>query len=96
MKKKVSTSKLLILFLFVNCTIIEIFTGWSTVAMLSIAATTGILDFSPLVTLIGAVVGEVIGYGIYSAKAAKENSAGGITYDLAMLDKENEGDDSVG
>ena len=96
MKKKMSTSKLLILFLFINCTLIEIFTGWSTVAMLSIAATTGILDFSPLVTLIGAVVGEVIGYGIYSAKAAKENTAGGLTYDLAMLNAENEGEDNNG
>ena len=29
-KKKISTSKLLIFFLFLNCTIIELFTGWVT------------------------------------------------------------------
>lgn len=52
--------------------------------MLKIAATTGLIDFSPLVTLIGAVVSEVFGYAIYSLKAAKENTAGGLVYDMAM------------
>jgi hypothetical protein len=49
-------------------------------------------DFSPLITLIGAVVGEVIGFAIYSIKAAKENTKGGIVYDTAMreLNKEEE------
>ncbi|MBP3801389.1 MAG: hypothetical protein J6I85_05160 [Clostridia bacterium] len=42
-------------------------------------------DFSPLITLIGAVVGEVIGFAIYSIKAAKENTKNGITYELALL-----------
>ena len=33
-KRKISTSKLLIIFLFVNCTLIELFTGWAMVKML--------------------------------------------------------------
>lgn len=84
---KISTSKLLIAFLFVNCSIIELFTGWATVKMLSISFTTGLpIDFTPLVTLIGSIVGEVIGYAIYSLKSTKENTAGGIVYDFAMKD----------
>lgn len=82
---KPSTSKMLIGFLFINCTAIEVFTGWATVQMLDVAMNTGLsIDFSPLVALVGAVVSEVFGYAIYSLKATKENMAGGITYDLAM------------
>lgn len=89
--KKLSTSKLLILFLFINCTAIELFTGWVIIQEIALAAHTGMmLDLSPLVTLIGAVVGEVIGYGVYSAKAVKENMAGGISYELAMMERGNE------
>ena len=89
--KKISTSKLLIALLFINCTAIEIFTGWAMVKMLAIALIAGIsIDFTPLVALIGAVVGEVIGYAIYSLKAMKENTQNGIVYDLAMLEKQNE------
>jgi len=49
-------------------------------------------DFSPLVTLIGAVVSEVIGFAIYSIKATKENTKGGIVYDTAMKEYEMEED----
>lgn len=84
-KKKIPTSKLLILFLFITCTAIMLFTGWATVQMLNIALIAGTaIDFSPLVTLIGAVLGEVIGYAIYALKSSKENTAGGIVYDSAM------------
>lgn len=83
-KQKLATSKLLILFLFVNCSIIEIFTGWATVRMLNIAANTGLIDFTPLVTLIGAIVGEVFGYAVYALKSTKENTTGGIVYDMTM------------
>ena len=79
---KISFSKWLIFFLFFNCTVLEIFTGWVTIQTIKLAFSTGaIIDFSPLVTLIGLVVGEVIGYGIYSLKAIKENTKGGIVYD---------------
>lgn len=97
-KKKLTTSKLLILFLFINCTLIELFTGWVTIKSIYLAAVTGVApDFTPLVTLIGAVVGEVIGYGVYSVKSMKENLKGGIVYDscLGIEDSDNE-DESVG
>ena len=82
---KISTSKLLILFLFINCTIIELFTGFVTLKSLDLTTfTMANPDFTPLVALIGAVVSEVIGYAVYALKSAKENTAGGITYEAAM------------
>lgn len=88
--KKISTSKLLIALLFINCTAIEIFTGWAMVKMLAIALVTSIsIDFTPLVALIGAVVGEVIGYAIYSLKAMKENTIGGLVYEKALKEFED-------
>ena len=50
----------------------------------------GVVDFSPLVTLIGSVVGEVIGFATYAYKATKENTKGGITYDCIMKETEND------
>lgn len=85
--KKITTTKWLILFLFINCTLIELFTGWSTIQSLRLSALTGqSVDFSPLVTLIGAVVSEVIGFAIYAIKSTKENCKNGITYEKAMND----------
>lgn len=82
---KISTSKLLILFLFINCTIIELFTGFVTLKSLDLTTLTmANPDFTPLVTLIGAVVSEVVGYAVYALKSAKENTAGGIIYETAM------------
>lgn len=87
---KVSTSKLLISFLFVNCTAIEVFTAWTTVKSFELAHELMISpDLTPLVALIGAIVGEVIGYAVYSAKATKENTVGGIVYDQAMNSHNN-------
>lgn len=83
-KQKLATSKLLVIFLFANCSLIEIFTGWATLRMLDATVNTGIIDFTPLVTLVGAIVGEVFGYTVYSLKSMKENTAGGIIYDIAM------------
>lgn len=81
MKKKIPTTKLLIAFLFLNCTLIEIFTGWVTIQSLALALATGIApDFSPLLSLVGTIVGEVIGFAVYSLKSVKENTEGGITY----------------
>ena len=96
-KKKISTSKILILFLFINCTVIEIFTGWVTIKSFSYSLMTGnAIDFSPLVTLIGAVVGEVIGFAIYSLKSTKENTAGGVVYDSIFRDKDSTNDNPQG
>lgn len=82
---KISTSKLLIFFLFINCTIIELFTGFVTLKSLDLTTLTmANPDFTPLVALIGAIVSEVVGYAVYALKSAKENTAGGITYEAAM------------
>lgn len=93
-----TTSKLLILFLFINCTLIELFTGWVTIKMFALAFATGaMMDFTPLVTLIGAVVGEVIGFAVYALKSMKENTCGGIIYDSALKNINNNTDEeSVG
>ena len=83
--KKISTTKKFMLFLFINCTLIELFTGWVTVQNLILAREMGImLDFTPLVTLIGAIVGEVFSFAVYAAKSAKENTKGGIIYEKAI------------
>lgn len=79
--KKRTTNKKLITFLFVNCSIIEAFTLWITVQSMYLAADAMMTpDFTPLVTLVGAAVSEVIGYAIYAAKSTKENTEGGIVY----------------
>ena len=81
---KLSMSKKALIYLFISCTFIEIFTAWVTIKSISLAFTMGIMpDFTPLVTLIGTVVGEVIALGAYYAKSAKENTTGGITYESA-------------
>ena len=86
--KRFTTTKVIIFFLFLNCTLIELFTCWATVQSIEISKITMMAtDFTPLVTLIGAVVGEVIGFAIYALKAMRENTVNGITYELAM--KEN-------
>ena len=83
-KKKINTSKLIILFLFLNCTLIELFTAYITLKELQLVQITGSINFAPIVTLISAVVGEVIGFAVYAAKATKENTQGGITYQSMM------------
>ena len=81
---KLSMSKKALIFLFISCTFIEIFTAWVTVQSISLAFAMGVMpDFTPLVTLIGTVVGEVVALGAYYAKSAKENTSGGITYESA-------------
>ncbi len=81
---KLSMSKKALIFLFVNCSLIEIFTAWTTVKSLSLAFIMGIMpDFTPLVALIGAIVGEVIGLAAYYVKSTKENTRDGITFESA-------------
>ena len=82
---KKTTTKLLIAFLFISCTAIELFTGYITIKSFHLAEINGISpDLTPLITLIGAVVGEVVSFAIYAVKSTKENQQGGIVYDLAM------------
>lgn len=96
----------MITYLFLNCTLIEIFTMIILLWSLSISAATGLsADMTPLTALISTVVGEVIAFGIYAYKSAKENTKGGTTYlrmehefenDSALKDtviEQEEGDD---
>ena len=94
---KLPTSKLLILFLFINCTLIELFTGWVTIKSIDLATLTMVgPDFTPLVTLIGAVVSEVIGFAIYAIKSAKENTEGGIIYETTMAKLQQTDEEQLG
>ena len=88
-KEKISTTKKLIYFLFVNCSLIEIFTGWVTYLSVMNSETP---DFSPLVALIGAVVGEVISFAIYGIKSIKENTVGGVVFETAMQQQQQQQD----
>jgi len=86
-KKKMTTSKKMLIFLFTNCSLIELFVGFVEVASIRLAYSTGLSpDFTPLTTLIGAVVGEVVALAAYYAKATKENTIGGVTYLTAQND----------
>lgn len=93
-KDKIANSKLLIWFLFINCTVIELFTIWVICRELGLAAE-GILspDLSPLMALITTVVAEVIGFGIYALKSTKENTEGGIVFETAMREFEKTNED---
>ena len=91
-KKKIklpSWSKMLLIFLFLNFTFLELFIGYVTFQSFALAFTIGVMpDFTPLVTLIGLVAGETISYGVYCAKSKAENIQGGIVRDLAVKELE--------
>ena len=98
-KRKITTTKLIIFFLFLNCTIIELFTGWITIQSLNLAMITETApDFTPLVTLIGAVIGEVISFSTYALKSIKENTSGGIIFEHSMqnIKSDSSENESVG
>lgn len=89
-KRTLSMSKRLTLFLFINCTIIQLFTLFITYKSFD----SGMGDMSGLHLLITAVVAEVVAFAIYSLKSMKQNSAGGIVYETAMLDYQNYSNES--
>jgi hypothetical protein len=92
--KKITWGKFLLLFLFINFTILEIFTGWVTIQSFTLAYAIGMMpDFTPLITLLSLVLGETLSYGIYCYKSKAENIKGGIVYDLAMKQYEQFNDD---
>ena len=77
-KKKMEFSKKCFLLIVLNCSVVELY---------SMAAMWHFSDLSALYSLIGAVVGESLAYISYCAKAKKENTRGGITYDMAMQEQ---------
>lgn len=86
-RKRLTTSKFLMLFLFVSCSAIEIFTMYAIIKGMNMGFG---VDFTPLTMLITAVVAQVIGYAIYSLKSMRENTKGGIVFEKAMLQQQDE------
>lgn len=78
-KKRLTTAKFALWYIFASCTVVQFY---------AMAAMWHFGDLSPLISLIGATVGEVISYCAYAAKSAKENTEGGIVYDAALKAKE--------
>jgi hypothetical protein len=78
--KKVSTTKLVMLYLFLLLNVILIF---AMVAMWHFA------DLSYLGVLVTDIAAQIITFFIYAVKSTKENTVGGITYDLAMMDADS-------
>ena len=62
-KKRVTTTKVFMWFIFINCAVIEIY---SMYAMFVLG------DLSALNALIGAVIGEAMAFAVYCAKAYNE------------------------
>lgn len=92
-KSKLAFGKWLMIFLFINFTLLELFTCAITVYSFSLAFTIGMMpDFTPLITLLGSVIGETLSFGIYCAKSKAENTKGGIVYEttLKKLDNDDE------
>lgn len=86
--KKPSTDKLIATYLFIILNVVLIYAMF---AMWHFA------DLSYLGVLVTDIAGQVITYYIYAKKATAQNTKGGITYDLAMLEHgtENNNTDSV-
>lgn len=90
-KTKLAFGKLLLIFLFINFTLLELFTCGITLYSFSLAFAIGLApDFTPLITLLGSVIGETLSFGIYCAKSKAENTKGGIIYETALKKIENE------
>ena len=90
-KKELSFSKKMHTILLINSFILELVVGWVTYKSFQLAFITGMNpDFTPLVTLIGIIAGQTLDYGIYSNKSKAENTAGGLIYDLTMLNRNDE------
>ena len=92
-KKKLTFGKLMLLFLIINCSVIEVF---SMIAMWHFS------DLSPLGGLIAAICTETVGLVSYMIKSSVENRGpdGGITYALAMREQDridnNNSEEAVG
>lgn len=74
-KKKTPYTKKIMLFILINCTLVELFSMYAMIYT---------NDLTALCTLITSVVGESISFAIYSYKSVKENTQGGIVYEAAM------------
>ena len=75
--KKPTTDKLIAIYLFI---ILNVILVYSMISMWNFA------HLSCLGVLITDIAGQVITYYIYAKKATAQNTKGGITYDMAMLE----------
>lgn len=75
--KKPTTDKLIAIYLFI---ILNVILVYSMISMWNFA------DLSCLGVLVTDIAGQVITYYIYAKKATAQNTKGGITYDMAMLE----------
>lgn len=83
---RITTGKLAMWTLLILCLMVIIFTGYVTIKEFSLAYALGLMpDFTPLVTMIGAILGAAIDVASYFAKSAKENTKGGITFQAAAM-----------
>lgn len=78
-----STTKLIAVYLFI---ILNIVLVYAMVCMWHFG------DLSYLGVLVTDVAAQILTFVIYCAKSLKENSVGGIVYDMAMLDRNNNED----
>lgn len=85
--KKTSTDKLIATYLFIILNVVLIY---AMLAMWHFA------DLSYLGVLVTDIAGQVITYYIYAKKATAQNTKGGITYDLAMLEHGTENNNTDG
>lgn len=76
-----STTKLIAVYLFLILNAVLIY---------SMYVMYNFRDLTYLGVLITDIAAQVLIYLIYTVKATRENTVGGITYDLAMRDKTNE------
>lgn len=82
-RKLPSTTKLIAVYLFIILNVVLIY---AMVCMWHFG------DLSYLGVLITDVAAQILTFVIYCAKSLKENSVGGIVYDMAMLDRNNNED----
>ena len=75
--KRPTTDKLIAIYLFI---ILNVILVYSMISMWNFA------DLSCLGVLVTDIAGQVITYYIYAKKATAQNTKGGITYDMAMLE----------
>lgn len=80
-KKPLSFSKMAVIFIFVNCCVIELY---------SMVVMAVFHDLSSLGSLVMAVVGQCASLLGYFIKAGRENTASGIVYETTMMQLQHE------
>lgn len=78
-KKKVESSKIALAYILLSSTAVQIY---------SMVAMWHFMDLTALGGLIAATVGEALSYCAYLGKSAKQNTVGGITYEMAIRGQE--------